>query len=79
MMTPMSRTSAEREIADLRQQIEKHNYQYYVLDDPIISDAEYDRLFRRLVDLEREYPALASSTSPTQKVGIASVALDVIF
>jgi DNA ligase (NAD+) len=69
MMTPMSRTSAEREIADLRQQIEKHNYQYYVLDDPIISDAEYDRLFRRLVDLEREYPALASSTSPTQKVG----------
>ena len=59
----------EREILDLRRQIEKHNYQYHVLDDPLVSDAEYDRLFRRLVELEREYPAFASPESPTQKVG----------
>lgn len=69
MNTPTSRTLAIQEIADLCQQIEKHNYQYYVLDDPIVSDAEYDRLFRRLVELEREYPDLASPTSPSQKVG----------
>jgi len=69
MPTPMSRTRAKQEIAELRQQIEKHNYQYYVLDNPIISDAEYDRLFRRLVELEKEFPDLASPTSPTQKVG----------
>jgi DNA ligase (NAD+) len=69
MPTPISRTRAKQEIAELRQQIEKHNYQYYVLDNPIISDAEYDRLFRRLVELEKEFPDLASPTSPTQKVG----------
>jgi len=69
MPTPKSRTRAKQEIAELRRQIEKHNYQYYVLDDPIVSDAEYDRLFRRLVSLEKEYPEFASPTSPTQKVG----------
>ena len=69
MPTATSRTRAKQEIAQLRQQIEKHNYQYYVLDDPLISDAEYDRLFRRLVELEKEFPDLASPTSPTQKVG----------
>ena len=69
MPTPKSRPRAKQEIAELRRQIEKHNYQYYVLDDPIVSDAEYDRLFRRLVSLEKEYPEFASPTSPTQKVG----------
>jgi len=69
MTTPTFRTRARQEIAELRQEIEKHNYQYYVLDDPIVSDAEYDRLFRRLVELEREYPEFASPNSPTQKVG----------
>lgn len=67
-MTP-SREDITKEIQHLRQQIEKHNYQYYVLDNPILSDAEYDRLFRRLLELEKKYPDFASSDSPTQKVG----------
>jgi DNA ligase (NAD+) len=64
-----SHAAIEKEILDLRQKIEKHNYQYYVLDDPLISDVEYDRLFRRLTELEKEYPEFASPDSPTQKVG----------
>jgi DNA ligase (NAD+) len=64
-----SRAEIQREIARLRQEIEKHNYQYYVLDDPLISDAEYDRLFRRLVELENNHPEFAAPDSPTQKVG----------
>ena len=64
----------EREIVELRRQIERHNYRYHVLDDPLISDAEYDQLFRRLVELEKEYPQWASPDSPTQKVGAAPLA-----
>ncbi|MGB7946651.1 MAG: NAD-dependent DNA ligase LigA [Candidatus Binatia bacterium] len=66
---PESRAAAEKAILELRQQIEKHNFQYHVLDDPTISDADYDRLFRRLVELEKRHPELASPDSPTQKVG----------
>ena len=55
--------------ADLREQLEFHNYRYYVLDDPQIPDAEYDRLFRELQQLEAQYPALLSADSPTQRVG----------
>lgn len=68
------RTEAEKKIIELRQQIEKHNYQYHVLDDPLISDADYDRLFRRLVELEKAHPELASADSPTQKVGAPPLA-----
>ncbi|MBI2349448.1 MAG: NAD-dependent DNA ligase LigA [Deltaproteobacteria bacterium] len=64
-----SRDEIKREITHLRQEIEKHNYQYHVLDDPLISDAEYDRLFRRLVELEKNHPELAAPDSPTQRVG----------
>src|SRR5919109_2862250 len=64
-----SRAAVEREILELRQEIEKHNFHYHVLDNPLISDAEYDRLFRRLVELEKAHPELASPNSPTQKVG----------
>jgi DNA ligase (NAD+) len=64
-----SRAPVEREILELRQAIEKHNFHYHVLDNPLISDAEYDRLFRRLVELEKAHPELASLDSPTQKVG----------
>src|ERR1035437_6002136 len=53
----------------LRAEIEKHNHRYYVLDAPLIDDAEYDRLFRELQALEVEYPELASADSPTQRVG----------
>ncbi len=56
-------------LAELRKEIEYHNYRYYVTDDPVISDAEYDRLFRELTQLEREHPELASADSPTQRVG----------
>ncbi len=61
--------AAADEILRLRRDIEKHNYQYHVLDDPLISDAEYDRLFRRLVDIESKHPELVTPDSPTQKVG----------
>ena len=55
--------------AELRGEIERHNYLYSVLNDPEISDSEYDWLFRELVELELEYPELASINSPTQRVG----------
>ena len=58
-----------REVEELRRTIDVHNHRYYVLDEPTISDAEYDRLFRRLVELEAAHPELASPTSPTQRVG----------
>lgn len=53
----------------LREAIEYHNYRYYVLDQPEIPDAEYDRLFRELQRIETEYPELARPDSPTQRVG----------
>lgn len=56
-------------IAELRQKIEYHDYLYYVKDAPEISDAEYDRMFRELMELERLHPELASPDSPTQRVG----------
>jgi len=55
----------------LREQIDRANYRYYVLDDPEISDAEYDQLLRRLEALERAHPELATPDSPTQRVGAA--------
>lgn len=64
-----SREEIRQEILRLREEVAKHNYRYYVLDDPLISDAEYDRLFRRLVELEKENREFASPDSPTQKVG----------
>ena len=53
----------------LRAEIERHSHQYYVLDAPLISDAEFDRLFRQLQQLEQEHPELADPASPTQRVG----------
>jgi DNA ligase (NAD+) len=54
---------------ELREQIHYHNYRYYVLDDPVVSDAEFDRLLQELARLEEEYPALVTPDSPTQRVG----------
>ncbi|HEY3152741.1 MAG TPA: NAD-dependent DNA ligase LigA, partial [Candidatus Binatia bacterium] len=68
-MAKTSRDRAENDILELRREIDKHNYQYHVLDNPLITDAEYDRLFSRLVALEKEHPELATRDSPTQKVG----------
>jgi DNA ligase (NAD+) len=56
-------------LAGLRKEIEYHNYRYYVEADPAISDEEYDRMFRELLELEREHPELAAPDSPTQRVG----------
>jgi DNA ligase (NAD+) len=60
---------AAMEAAKLREDIERHNYLYYVLDAPEVSDAEFDALFRRLQALEAEHPELATADSPTQRVG----------
>src|SRR5687767_2583045 len=57
--------------AELRERIERANHEYYVLDAPTLPDAEYDRLFRELQALEQEHPSLATSHSPTQRVGAA--------
>jgi DNA ligase (NAD+) len=57
-------------IAQLRAEIEQHNYRYYVLDDPSISDAEFDQLFRELQTLEAQHPELLAADSPTQRVGV---------
>ena len=60
--------AAERAAA-LRQEIERHNHAYYVLDAPTIPDAEYDKLFRELQALEQQYPELLTADSPTRRVG----------
>ncbi len=59
---------------ELRDRINYHNYRYYVLDDPVIADVEYDRLFRRLQELEQEYPELVTPDSPSRRVGGAPLA-----
>ena len=60
--------------AALRDALNQHNYRYYALDQPTISDAEYDTLFHELQALETEFPELVTSDSPTQRVGVAPVA-----
>lgn len=63
------RESAKIRAAQLREDLNFHNYRYYVLDDPVISDQQYDLLFRELKDLETEFPSLITADSPTQRVG----------
>jgi DNA ligase (NAD+) len=65
-LTPIE---AKRRAERLRGEIRRHDHLYYVLDRPAISDAQYDRLFRELVELERRFPQLASPDSPTVRVG----------
>jgi DNA ligase (NAD+) len=65
----MAPSEAAQRAAQLRGEIEYHNYRYYVLDDPEISDAEYDALMQELEGLEAQYPGLRSPNSPTQRVG----------
>jgi len=59
----------KKQAADLRRQIEYHNYRYYSLDQPEISDIEYDQLFDKLLELEKLHPELVTPDSPTQRVG----------
>jgi len=67
----MNESEARKEIQKLTDKLHYHNHRYYVLDDPVISDAEYDRLFDRLSELESEFPQLKMPDSPTQRVGAA--------
>ena len=67
----MDKTQAKRKIENLRKEISRHNYLYYVLDKPEISDARYDKLFRELLELEKQFPELITPDSPTQRVGAA--------
>src|SRR4051812_44877638 len=65
----MDRTAAKKEIDRLRETLARHDYLYYVLAQPEISDTEYDRLYKQLQALEKQYPDLIISDSPTQRVG----------
>ncbi len=65
----MNLEEARRRAEELRDQINYHNYRYYVLDDPVITDEEYDALMRELQEIERKFPELVTPDSPTQRVG----------
>lgn len=67
----MTRSEAAARVDFLRREVNRHNYLYYILDQPEISDAEYDRLMRELEELERQFPDLVTPDSPTQRVGAA--------
>jgi len=66
-------TEVKQRINKLRELLNYHNYRYYVLDSPEISDAEYDKLLRELEQLEESYPELITPDSPTQRIGAAPV------
>lgn len=65
----LDRAEAKKEIERLSREIERHHYKYYVEAKPVISDSEFDKLFRRLIELEEAFPELRSPNSPTQRVG----------
>ena len=69
----LSEKQAGKEIDLLREAIEYHDHQYYIKNKPVISDSEYDRLFKRLRDLEKNFPRFDSELSPTKKVGAPPV------
>ncbi len=65
----MNRDTARGRIRELKAQIERHNYEYYVMDNPTVSDATFDSLMQELKVLEAEFPELVTADSPTQRVG----------
>jgi DNA ligase (NAD+) len=65
----MDRAEAEKKIAELRDEVRKHDQLYYEDSAPLITDREYDRLYKQLVDLETQFPDLLTADSPTQRVG----------
>uniref|UniRef100_A0A7C6A958 DNA ligase n=1 Tax=candidate division WOR-3 bacterium TaxID=2052148 RepID=A0A7C6A958_UNCW3 len=65
----MDKDKVKKEIEKLRKEINFHNYRYYVLNDPVISDYEYDMLLKRLIALEEKYPEFITPDSPTQRIG----------
>jgi DNA ligase (NAD+) len=68
-MAKLTKEKAEKKIKALRAKIREHEYKYFVLDDPSISDAEFDQLMQKLINLENEFPELITEDSPTQRVG----------
>ena len=62
--------TAQERVRDLRAALDRYNHHYYVLDDPLVRDADYDALLRELEQLEAQHPNLVDSTSPTQRVGV---------
>ncbi|HLF29678.1 MAG TPA: NAD-dependent DNA ligase LigA [Xanthomonadales bacterium] len=70
-MAKPDKTFARQRVRELREEIESHNYRYYVLDQPSVPDAEYDRLLRELEQLETAWPQLVSDESPTRRIGAA--------
>lgn len=70
----MTVDAPRQRVARLREEIERHNHRYYVLDEPSVSDAEYDRLFRELQELEAAHPELVVPDSPSQRVGASPLA-----
>ena len=65
----MTKSEAVAKINKLRETLNDYSYRYYVLDDPSVSDAEYDLLYRELVEIEEKWPDLITPDSPTQRVG----------
>src|SRR5260221_6505474 len=65
----MTKEQAKKRIEKLTQEIDEHNYKYYVLDNPSISDFEFDKMLEELIRLEKEFPELLSPQSPSQRVG----------
>ncbi|OGP35704.1 MAG: DNA ligase (NAD(+)) LigA, partial [Deltaproteobacteria bacterium GWC2_56_8] len=70
----MDENEARAEVERLRKEIDYHNYCYYILDNPVVTDAEYDRLMRRLEGLEKDFPRLVTPDSPTRRVGARPLA-----
>ncbi|HSD85452.1 MAG TPA: NAD-dependent DNA ligase LigA, partial [Anaerolineae bacterium] len=66
---PVSKQRSSARLTELREQLNFHNYRYHVLDDPVISDVEYDRLLNELKQIEAEHPEWITPDSPTQRVG----------
>ncbi|MBA2370399.1 MAG: NAD-dependent DNA ligase LigA, partial [Chloroflexi bacterium] len=70
-LAPVPASTAEKRAAELRERIERANYEYHALDAPTISDEAYDALLRELLELETQHPELVTPDSPTQRVGAA--------
>lgn len=73
---PEDEAEARREAEALREELREHNYRYYVLDDPLVADAEYDALLDRLRAIEERHPGLVTPDSPTQTVGAETISTD---
>ncbi len=74
LTTMTAKQTPPQEATKLRAEINDHNYRYYVLDAPVISDAQFDKLFRKLQELEAQHPELITPDSPTQRIGAKPLA-----